>query len=89
MRPVVEQTKRLDNWERNHASGTAFLFPEDRSEVGGRALTRIDISNDLTPYQLPAGATGQVAIYTDNWHPVAAIRRILLRMKSWMNYVIP
>jgi hypothetical protein len=37
---------------------------------------------------LPAGATGQVAIYTDNWRPVAA-RRILLRMESWMNYVIP
>jgi hypothetical protein len=36
---------------------------------------------------LPAGATAQVAIYSDQWR-VAAIRRILLRMKAWMNYVI-
>ena len=58
-------------------------------KVNGRALTRIDISDNLTAYQLPAGAPGQVAVYTDNWRPLAAIRRTLRRMKSWMNYVIP
>jgi multidrug resistance efflux pump len=70
-------------------AGGNLLDPEDRSKVTGRALTRIDITDDLTAFQLPAGATGQVAVYTDNWRPVAAIRRILLRMKSWMNYVLP
>jgi hypothetical protein len=58
-------------------------------KANGCALTRIDISDDLTAHQLPAGATGQVAVYTDNRRPVAAIRRTLRRMKSWMNYVIP
>jgi hypothetical protein len=58
-------------------------------KVNGRALTRIDISDDLTAYQFPAAATGQVAVYTDNRRPVAAIRRILRRMKSWITYVIP
>jgi len=37
---------------------------------------------------LPNQTTAQVAVYSDHWMPVAAIRRILLRMKSWMNYVL-
>jgi multidrug resistance efflux pump len=69
------------------ASGS-LLNPEDRAKTPGLALVRINIVDDLSPYQLPAGATAQVAVYSDHWRPVAAIRRILLRMKSWMNYVI-
>jgi hypothetical protein len=42
----------------------------------------------LSSYQQPAGTTAQVAVFRDHWRPVAAIRRILLRMKSWMNYVV-
>jgi len=41
----------------------------------------------VTGYQVPAGAAAQVALYTEHWHHFAIIRRILLRMKSWMNYV--
>ncbi len=37
------------------------------------------------PYNLPAGAVGQVAAYKDRWPMFAVIRRILLRMKSWLN----
>jgi len=40
------------------------------------------------PTNCPGGATAQVAVYSDHWRPLAAIRRILLRMKSWMNYVM-
>lgn len=68
------------------ASG-ALLDPEDRAKTPGLALVRIHVLDDLSPYQLPAGATAQVAVYSDHWRPVAAIRRILLRMKSWLDYV--
>jgi hypothetical protein len=37
---------------------------------------------------LPAGAVAQVAVYSDHWQSIAVVRRTLLRMKSWMNYVI-
>jgi hypothetical protein len=33
------------------------------------------------------GLTAQVVVYTDHWSGLALVRRILLRMKSWMNYV--
>lgn len=68
------------------ATGT-LLNPEDRAKSPGLVSVNISIIDDLSAYQLPAGATAQVAVYSDHWRPVAAIRRILLRMKSWMNYV--
>lgn len=69
------------------ASG-ALLSPEDRAKTPGLASVNIDITDDLSGYQLPAGATAQVAVYSDHLTAVAVIRRILLRMKAWMNYVI-
>jgi multidrug resistance efflux pump len=69
------------------ASGT-LLNPEDRGKSPGLASVNIDITDDLSAYQLPAGATAQVAVYSDQWLPVAAVRRILLRMKSWLNYIM-
>jgi multidrug resistance efflux pump len=54
---------------------------------GGRALAIIDIDEDLSGYQIPLGAAAQVAIYTKYWHHVSLLRKILLRMRSWENYV--
>jgi multidrug resistance efflux pump len=54
---------------------------------GGRALAVIDIEDDLTSYQIPLGAAAQVAIYTEHWHHVSLLRKILLRMRSWQNHV--
>ncbi|MGC1466512.1 MAG: HlyD family secretion protein [Pseudolabrys sp.] len=59
--------------------------PERRTP--GRALATIEILDDLSPYQLPGGVSAEVAIYTDHFHHVGVMRRVLLRMSSWMNYV--
>jgi len=53
----------------------------------GRALARIKITDDLSSYQIPLGSAAQVAILTHHFHHIALLRRILLRMKSWQNYV--
>ena len=34
-------------------------------------------------------AVGQAAIYTKHFHHVSVMRKVLLRMASWMNYVFP
>src|SRR6185369_15350061 len=67
------------------ATGTLVDFGA-RSE-GGRALAVIEIEDDMSPYQIPLGAAAQVAIYTQHWHHVSLLRKILLRMRSWQNYV--
>lgn len=54
---------------------------------GGRALAQIDIEEDLTNYQIPLGAVAQVAIYTKYWEHLSLLRKILLRMRSWENYI--
>ncbi|MGC2825355.1 MAG: HlyD family secretion protein [Pseudolabrys sp.] len=55
--------------------------------TSGRALATIDIEEDLSNYQIPLGAAAQVAIYTEHFEHLSLIRKILLRMRSWQNYV--
>jgi multidrug resistance efflux pump len=64
-----------------------LLNPEDRSKSVGRVFTVIDLADDLSAYRLPAGAAAQVAVYTEHWPWLAIIRRIILRMHAWLNYV--
>jgi multidrug resistance efflux pump len=66
---------------------TGELIAPEQRQGPGRAVASIDIDDDLSGYQVPPGAAAQVAVYTEHWHHFAVIRRILLRMKSWMNYV--
>ena len=53
----------------------------------GRAPVVIELDDDISGLNLPAGAVAEVAIYTEHVEHVAMIRRILLRMTSWMNYL--
>jgi multidrug resistance efflux pump len=54
---------------------------------GDRALAMLDIPEDMSPYQIPLGSAGEAAIYTDHFHELSLLRKILLRMRSWQNYV--
>jgi hypothetical protein len=53
----------------------------------GRVAFVIEITDDLSAYKLPAGSAAQTAIYTHHYHPFSLVRMILLRMKSWENYL--
>jgi multidrug resistance efflux pump len=58
-----------------------------RKSTGDRAIAVIDIMEDISTYQIPLGSAAEVAIYTHHFHHVSVMRRILLRMRSWLNYV--
>ena len=61
--------------------------PEDRSRPG-RALVAIGSHQRCVRLQPPGGgAVADVAVYTDHAKPLALLRRILLRMKSWLNFI--
>jgi len=53
----------------------------------GKVPVVIKLEDDTTPYHLPAGVVGSAAIYTKHAHHVAIMRKILLRMVSWQNYI--
>jgi multidrug resistance efflux pump len=64
----------------------ALVDPQTRAEAG-RALAQIDVSDETRDHQIPLGSKAQVAIYTEHLHDLSLLRKILLRMKSWQNYV--
>ena len=77
----------LDAIAAGQLAATGTLVDVGARTEGGRALAVIDIEDDMSPYQIPLGAAAQVAIYTEHWHHVSVMRKILLRMRSWQNYV--
>jgi multidrug resistance efflux pump len=54
---------------------------------GERALAVLDVIDDMSNYQVPLGSAGEAAIYTEHFHELSLLRKILLRMRSWQNYV--
>jgi multidrug resistance efflux pump len=66
---------------------TGLLIDVGERSSGGRAVAIIDVLDDMSEYQIPAGAYAQVAIYTHHWHHLSVIRRVLLRMRSWQNFI--
>ncbi|WP_448107439.1 HlyD family secretion protein [Pseudomonas azerbaijanoccidentalis] len=71
-------------------SGTLISFTG--SPPAGRVPVIIEITDPaFVPYRdkMPGGAYGQAALYSHHFHHIAAMRKILLRMAAWMNYIFP
>lgn len=47
----------------------------------------IEMDQDMSEYRLPGGSKSQVAIYSNHMQPVKVVRKVLIRMKGWLNYV--
>ncbi|HSV24818.1 MAG TPA: HlyD family secretion protein, partial [Xanthobacteraceae bacterium] len=77
----------LDAIAAGQIQATGALVDFSTRTTGGRALALIDIKDDISGYQIPLGAAGEVAIYTEHWHHLSLLRKILLRMRSWQNYI--
>jgi multidrug resistance efflux pump len=66
---------------------TANLVDPEQIKGEGRILVVIEPQEDLSKYLIVPGSTAQVAIYSHHLHHLAVIRKVLLRMKSWTNYL--
>lgn len=66
------------------------LISAKKLAENGRALAVVELEEDLDSYGLPRGVQGKMAIFSDHdiLH-VSIIRRVLLRMVGWINYVFP
>ncbi|MCF6312090.1 MAG: HlyD family secretion protein [Verrucomicrobiales bacterium] len=65
----------------------AMLRAED---IGKRGLVPVVLKikdEGIKDYILPDGSYAEVAVYSDKMHHVEIMRKILLRMKSWENYI--
>lgn len=52
----------------------------------GRLAVRVRLDDAVAARDLPMGAAGSVAVYTDFGRPFHVISRITIRIKAWMNY---
>ena len=69
--------------------GVDFLRYEQQKNPGRVAVSIKVTDPSLDRYQLPGGLYGQAALYTDHFRHVGILRKVLLRMAAWMNYVFP
>ncbi|MBB1200497.1 HlyD family secretion protein [Enterobacteriaceae bacterium 89] len=73
---------------------------ESQFQGQGKLLTTADVANQgrvlvmvkatdprLADYKLPQGAQVEIAVYSDHLKEISIIRKILIRMSSWENYV--
>lgn len=66
-------------------SGT--LVDPEQIKGDGRIIVGIEFQEDLSKYNIVPGSVGSVAIYTHHMHHLGIMRKVLLRMKSWTNYL--
>lgn len=67
------------------ASGT--LLGTSAFNTQGRTMVQFKVEDDLSKYHLPLGVNAEMAVYSEHFHHVAIMRKVLIRMKSWQNYI--
>lgn len=55
----------------------------------GRFAVKLDLAEKSKDVFLAAGAGGDAAIYTNHVHAIHIIRKVILRVGSYLNYLIP
>lgn len=53
----------------------------------GRMQIVFSYDDDVADLHLPAGSQAHVAVYTEHFHVLGILRKIILRIKSWENYL--
>ncbi|KII76263.1 HlyD family secretion protein [Vibrio renipiscarius] len=63
------------------------LLGTDALRTNGRVLVTLKMNDDLSEYALPMGTAVEVAVYSDHFTHVSIMRKVLIRMKSWQNFL--
>jgi hypothetical protein len=63
------------------------LLSSDSIDTHGRLLVKLKIDDDMSKYGLPLGSAAEIAVYSEHLEHVSLMRKILIRMKSWQNYL--
>jgi len=71
-------------------SGTLPVFHPDPPKIPQGCFAVAIVFDDADQSKFPIGAQGVAAVYTKGMHgPWAALRRISIRITSWMNWLYP
>jgi len=59
-----------------------------QNQPAGKFAVKFDVAEKDRELLLAAGAAGDAAIYTDHLHAVHIIRKVIVRVGSYLNYLI-
>ncbi|MFC1233570.1 HlyD family secretion protein [Vibrio sp. F74] len=63
------------------------LISSETLNTAGRLLVKLKVHDDLSEFNLPLGSAAEIAVYSEHLEHVSMMRKILIRMKSWQNYL--
>jgi multidrug resistance efflux pump len=66
---------------------TGQLRAATSESAPGRIPVKFKYSAEINALDLPTGAQAEVAVYTDSMQFLGILRKIILRIKSWENYL--
>ena len=50
-------------------------------------VVRLQLAENIENYQVPVGTGCAAAVYTDRAEPLRIVRKVIIRMGAWMNYL--
>ena len=62
-----------------------YSFSHDMPE--GLIPVFLTFEEDMSEFYIPLGSSAVVSLYSHRWHHIQIMRRILLRMESWRNFI--
>jgi multidrug resistance efflux pump len=65
------------------------FLPAARDTTPGPFGVRLLLDDATVAARLPAGAVGTVAIYSGRMSGIYVIRRVMIWMDAWLNYILP
>jgi RND family efflux transporter MFP subunit len=68
------------------ASGR-LIDPDAVLKQKGSTPVSLEMIDDMSAYNLPPGSSATVAVFTGKLHHLDILRRVILRIKSWENWV--
>ncbi|MBY5992973.1 HlyD family secretion protein [Ferrimonas balearica] len=83
----AEVSQVLPNIAEGQIQASGALLSSDLLLRRGRSFVEVRLLEDISDHRLPDGAHAEIAVYSDSFTHVSIIRRVLLRMKSWQNYL--
>lgn len=55
--------------------------------TSGQVFVKLKIDDNLDEFSLPMGTNVEIAVYSHHFEHVSVMRKVLIRMKSWQNYL--
>lgn len=83
----VKVRRVLTALQEGELDATGQILTATPEHAHGHVPVVFDYDEDVAGLNLPVGGQASIAVYTDRVHALSILRKIILRIKSWENFV--